>query len=205
VKVPGRLYAVVDPCGDNLDPVEIAADLLEGGARVLQLRWKNAGVDDIKRVGREILRHGSPYDAQLIINDHMDVALAIGAHGVHLGQEDLPADVARPLLRKLILGISTHDLEQAQAAEQSGADYIGFGPMFATMTKDTGYSTRGLDHLRQIRRAVRIPIVAIGGIHASNAARCLHAGADAVAMISGLVLAQNRVRAVREALCATAV
>ena len=115
----------------------------------------------------------------LIINDRLDLALAAEADGVHLGQEDLPLHTARKILgEKSIIGISTHDEEQALAAQQGGADYIGFGPMFGTGTKKTGYTPRGLEQLRIIRSLVRLPIVAIGGITEERASQVLAAGAN---------------------------
>lgn len=200
MRLPGPLYTIVDPCGRDIDPVEVAEQFLAGGARILQLRWKTATGADLIRAGREILRRCTGRGAFLIVNDRIDVALAIGAYGAHIGQEDLPTAAARTLLGSARLGVSTHDIDQAQEAAASGADYIGFGPMFPTTTKETGYEPRGLARLHEIRQAVAIPIVAIGGIGARNARDCIEAGADAVAMISELVLATDRVEAVRQVL-----
>jgi len=123
----------------------------------------------------------------LIVNDRVDIALACEADGVHLGQEDLPLYAARKLMGDRIIGISTHSTEQAQEAEDGGADYIGFGPMFGTTTKATGYSARGLTMLRQVRDTVRVPIVAIGGITEANVKEVWQAGADSAAIISDLL------------------
>jgi thiamine-phosphate pyrophosphorylase len=126
----------------------------------------------------------------LIINDRADIALAVDADGVHVGQEDLPLAAVRQVLGPhKIIGVSTHDLAQAREAQRSGADYIGFGPLFGTQTKATGYTARGLDQLQTIRAQVEVPIVAIGGINAQRAPAALDAGANAVAMISDIVLA----------------
>ncbi len=120
------------------------------------------------------------------------MALAADADGAHVGQEDLPADSARRLLGTgRILGVSTHDPGQAEAAQRAGADYIGFGPMFATGTKDTGYAPRGLDALREIRKVVALPILAIGGITLENVAEVIAAGATAPAVISAVVRAAD--------------
>jgi len=128
----------------------------------------------------------------LIINDRLDICLAINADGVHLGQEDLPINVARKLLGdRKVIGISTHDAEQARVAEEEGADYVGFGPLFPTITKQTGYTPRGLDQLREVRSRVKIPIVAIGGITSALAPAALRAGANAVAMISEIATASD--------------
>jgi thiamine-phosphate pyrophosphorylase len=130
--------------------------------------------------------------ALFIVNDRVDLALAADADGAHVGQEDVPAASARRLLGpRRLLGVSTHNLAQAEAAGQVGADYIGFGPMFATGTKDTGYTPRGLDALRGIRRAVSLPILAIGGISLENVARVIQAGATAPAVISAVVAAPD--------------
>ncbi|HEY3150518.1 MAG TPA: thiamine phosphate synthase, partial [Candidatus Binatia bacterium] len=119
------------------------------------------------------------------------IALACHADGVHLGQEDLPLAVGRKLMAAKLVGISTHDIEQAQEAERNGADYIGFGPMFGTTTKDTGYAPRGVDMLRKIRAAVKLPIVAIGGISEQNVRQVWQAGADSAAIISDILSADD--------------
>ncbi|GBE03401.1 thiamine-phosphate synthase [bacterium BMS3Abin09] len=125
--------------------------------------------------------------AALIINDHIDIALAVDADGVHLGQEDMPLIEARRIMgRKKIIGISTHTLGQAQKAEAEGADYIGFGPVFHTNTKDAG-KPKGLKALQKVRAHIKIPIVAIGGITSSNIREVLMSGADAAAIASGIL------------------
>lgn len=147
---------------------------------------------------RQLTRRGGYL---FIVNDRVDIALASQADGVHLGQEDLPLGVARKLIgREKIIGISTHDLSQAEEAERGGADYIGFGPIFGTTTKNTGYSPRGLAMLREIRKAVKIPIVAIGGITENNVTQVWEAGADAAAMISALMGAEDVAEKVRRIL-----
>jgi thiamine-phosphate pyrophosphorylase len=110
---------------------------------------------------------------------------------VHLGQEDLPLHAARKLMSGKIIGISTHDVEQAREAEAGRADYIGFGPIFGTATKETGYSARGLEMLRRVREVVSIPIVAIGGITEGNVKQVWQAGADSVAIISDILGADD--------------
>ncbi len=132
------------------------------------------------------------------MNDRVDLALAAGADGAHVGQEDLPAEAARRLLGEgRLLGVSTHDGRQADAAARAGADYIGFGPMFGTGTKDTGYTPRGLDLLREVRAAVDLPILAIGGITLDNVAGVIRAGATAPAVISAVVAARDIAGAAR--------
>ena len=152
-------------------------------------------------LAREIRQLSRTASSLFIVNDRVDIALAAQADGVHLGQEDLPLDIARKLMGKeKIIGLSTHDPAQAQAAERGGADYIGFGPIFGTSTKDTGYSPRGLAMLKEIRRAVKIPIVAIGGITEDNVSQVWEAGADAAAIISDLMRAGDVAEKVRRIL-----
>lgn len=127
----------------------------------------------------------------LIVNDHADIALAIGARGVHIGQDDLPLPDARRLLgAHRIIGVSTHTQQQAEEAEAGGADYIGFGPLFPTRTKDAG-PVQGIAQLRGIRSAVSLPIIAIGGISATNATDALAEGANGVAVISAVLSAPD--------------
>ena len=201
-RLPSRLYAIVDAGDDGRrDLVRLTEDLLRGGARLLQLRCKRAGAAAFLDAAIECQRLAARSGARLLINDRVDVALACGADGVHLGQSDLPLAAARRLLgADRWIGISTHDVEQARAAAAGGADYIGFGPIFATPTKQTGYSPRGLGGLRSVRAAVSLPIVAIGGIDLANAPEVVGAGADAAAMISALATARDVAAAVRVAL-----
>ncbi len=196
-RLPSRLYAILDAGDDGeRDVVHRAEALLSGGVRLLQLRWKRAGTAAFLDAAVECRRLAARYGACLLINDRVDVALACDADGVHLGQSDLPLAAARRLLgADRWIGISTHDVAQARAAADGGADYVGFGPIFATPTKHTGYSPRGLEALRDVRAAVSLPIVAIGGIDFDNAPEVLGAGADAAAMISALAVVAGRRRA----------
>src|SRR4029450_1467256 len=176
------LYAILDPAQTKeRAPEAVLRELLEGGAAILQLRVKTMAPSDFfqraQRPGAATRTHG----CKLIVNDRVDIALACHADGVHLGQEDLPLLVGRRLMGAKLVGISPPALEQAQEAERNGADYIGFGPMFGTTTKDTGYAARGVDMLRKIRAAVRLPIVAIGGINEQNVQQVWQAGADSAA------------------------
>jgi thiamine-phosphate pyrophosphorylase len=186
------LYAVLDPEQIKSSATEsVLRVLLQGGVKLLQLRVKAASPADFLQLARTARNLTRSHGCKLIVNDRVDIALGCDADGVHLGQEDLPLHAARKLLGNGIIGISTHDVEQAKEAEAGGADYIGFGPMFGTATKATGYSARGLEMLRQVRATVRIPIVAIGGITESNIAQIWQAGADSAAIISDLMGAED--------------
>ena len=190
VKLP-PLYAILDPEQTRSRPAErVLAALLEAGVSILQLRVKSLPPVDFLELAKQARAVTRAHGCKLIINDRVDIALACGADGVHLGQDDLPLSAGRKLMGQKIIGISTHDLDQARAAERDGADYIGFGPMFGTRTKATGYEARGPEMLHQIRRAVTLPIVAIGGITEANVQEVWQAGADSVAII-GDVLHDN--------------
>jgi len=189
---------MVDPTGCHA-PVELAQILLAAGARVLQLRLKNAGGRDFLDAAKTIAVMCRKHRAMFIVNDRVDIAMLADADGVHLGQDDLPIAAARNVAgQRMIIGISTHSLEQALAAERSGADYIGFGPMYPGGAKETRVG-QGLDNLRAVRATVKIPIVAIGGITEDAVPEVLGAGADAVAIITDVVRAQDipsKVRAI---------
>jgi thiamine-phosphate diphosphorylase len=199
---PSPLYVIADTLGrPELSFVKIAEKLCAGGAKLLQLRVKNLPSREYLAIAREVKAICHRAGCLLIINDRADIALAVDADGVHVGQEDLPLVAARKVLgSNKIIGVSTHDLQQAQTADRDGADYIGFGPMYGTTSKTTGYTARGLDQLREIRARVHLPIVAIGGITTDRASATLTAGADAIAMISDLVLAKDITTKVQETL-----
>jgi thiamine-phosphate pyrophosphorylase len=203
-RFPSPLYAIVDPCGrPDADLARLAGAFLDGGVRLLQLRWKGAPAGRLHDAAGAIQGLCAAHGAIFVVNDRVDVALAVGADGVHLGQDDLPLAAARRLVGTgRVIGISTHDRAQAEAAAAGGADYVGFGPLFGTKTKDTGHAARGLAALAEVRRTVAVPIVAIGGLTAENARSALGAGADAVAMISELALAADPAAKTRSVLAA---
>jgi thiamine-phosphate pyrophosphorylase len=191
--LPSPLYAILDPSQGKARPaIGILTDLLNGGAKLLQLRAKDLTSNEFYRLAIEARKLTRQSGCLLIVNDRVDIALASQADGVHLGQEDLPLETARKLMgEQKIVGISTHDLAQAQEAEKAGADYIGFGPIFGTSTKETGYSARGVEMLREVCAAAKIPVVAIGGITENNVAQVWNAGAEAAAIISDIMAAKN--------------
>ncbi len=189
-RLPSHFYAMIDPAGGH-EPVMLAETMLEAGARIMQLRLKDAPGRDFLAAARAIAEMCRKRGATLIVNDRVDIAILAGAHGVHLGQTDLPLDAARRIIgNDQMIGISTHNFEQARAAEDGGADYIGFGPMYPGGLRNNA-AGKGLDELRAIRAAVKIPIVAIGGITEARVAETLAAGADAVAIITDVVNAPD--------------
>lgn len=190
MRLPSHFYAIVDPAGGH-EPVALAEAMLEAGARIMQLRLKDASGRDFLAAARAIAERCRRRGAILIVNDRVDIAILADAHGVHLGQQDLSLEAARRIAGPdKVIGISAHTLEQARAAENGGADYIGFGPMYSGGLKNITAGV-GLDSLRAIRAAVRLPIVAIGGITEARVPETLAAGADAVAIITDVVKAPD--------------
>ncbi len=189
-RLPTHFYAKIDPAGGH-EPVMLAETMLDAGARIMQLRLKDAPGRDFLAAARAIADLCRKRGATLIVNDRVDIAILANAHGVHLGQTDLPVDAARRIIgHDRMIGISTHNVEQARAAEDGGANYIGFGPMYPGGLRNNA-AGKGLDELRAIRAAVKIPIVAIGGITEAHVAETLAAGADAVAIITDVVNAPD--------------
>jgi thiamine-phosphate pyrophosphorylase len=199
-----RLYPIIDTLGDpRLSHVSLAQVMLDAGVRFLQLRIKDQPTRRFVEIARCVKAVADRYSAQLIINDRTDIAKLLDAAGVHLGQEDLPVSAAREILGpNKIIGFSTHNSVQAEAAVRQGvADYIGFGPIYATASKERTDPVQGLEGLRLVRNRVSLPIAAIGGIAAQTMPHVLAAGADAVAMIGDIVRAGDvgaKVRALLE-------
>jgi thiamine-phosphate pyrophosphorylase len=169
-----------------LTPEEMAMAALRAGAGWIQYREKEKTRREIYLKSLRLRELTREFGAAFIVNDHADIALAVGADGVHLGQDDLPLGEARGLMGNRIIGISTHSLAEALEAERGGADYIGFGPVFLTATKDAG-GPKGVDALKEIKKHVGVPVVAIGGITLESLPRVLDAGADAVAVASAIL------------------
>ena len=193
------LYAIVDSRALNgRSHLKVADRLIRGGAKAIQLRDKLSSKDKLLPIAQQLSKLCSQHTVLFIVNDHLDLALAAGADGLHLGQEDLPIKVARKLLPiDKILGCSVTTVDQATAAESDGADYLAVGSIYPTSSKETA-KVVGLERLRQIRQAVSLPLVAIGGINKDNAAEVLATGADAVAAISAILEADDIEEAARQ-------
>lgn len=182
-----KLYAITDRQLSNSTNEEIVRQLLVGGARWIQLRDKEANAREIFDDARRCLPLVNGAGGKLIVNDRVDVALTAEADGVHLGQEDLAVEEAREILGPhKIIGLSTHNLEQFQAALETSADYIAIGPIYETKTKENPSPVVGLELLREAKRLADRPLVAIGGITHARAREVLAAGADSLAIISAL-------------------
>ena len=178
--------------------VDVVRAAIQGGATVIQLREKEASTREMIALGRALLAMTRPARVPLIINDRVDVALAIDADGVHVGQDDMPAAVARQMIGPdKILGVSAETVEEAQAAEREGADYLGVGDVYGTTTKPDAGPPIGLEGLRRVAEAVSIPVVGIGGITPENAAAVIEAGAAGVAVVSAVMAAADPQEATR--------
>jgi len=199
MKLPSHFYAMVDTAFGH-EPVALAETMLDAGARIIQLRLKDLPARDLLAAARAIAGLARARGATFIVNDRVDIAMLANAHGVHLGQDDLPLDAARRIAGAgMIVGVSTHSVEQACAAEDGGADYIGFGPMYPGGLKSI-VAGQGLENLRAVRAAVKIPIVAIGGITEATIPEILNAGADAAAIITDVIAAPDIAAKVRSIL-----
>jgi len=187
-----RLYPILVPSrignGTLAEVIEFAREIVDGGATLIQLREKSASSREIVRIARELGRV-LPDQVRLIVNDRADLAVAAGAHGVHLGQDDLAPEAARRIIGpNCLLGVSTHNPEQLRQANQSPADYLAVGPVFSTLSKENPDPIIGLEGITTARALTQKPLVAIGGITRANARSVIEAGADAVAVISDLLL-----------------
>jgi len=183
-----RLYGIIDLnyVSDGQAPA-ILKKLIDGGIDAVQLRGKNRSVDELSALAEQLLEQTMAANIPFIVNDHAVVADRVEVQGVHVGQDDDSiAQVRRAVSRPVIVGKSTHSLSQAIAAEREGADYLGFGPLFATPTKPD-YLPIGLNEIREVHRQINIPIFCIGGIKLDNLPQVIAAGATRVVIVSGLL------------------
>jgi len=192
------LYVVLDRTaarGRDLD--DLLAAVIDGGCRMVQLREKEWPSGRLLPVARRLRERCGRAGVTFVVNDRVDLAVAAEADAVHLGQDDLPARVARPLLRAgMLLGVSTHSAEQARAAREDGADYVAVGSMFPTATKPE-FQLVGPALIRKLRGEIRVPLVGIGGITHENVADVVRAGADGIAVISAVCAAPDPTAATR--------
>jgi thiamine-phosphate pyrophosphorylase len=200
-----KLYPITDSKLSGLSHAKQVKRLSAGGATFIQLREKQHAPREFYKEAEEAMRVARSCGVRLILNDRIDIALALCADGVHLGQDDLPPERARELLgEQAIIGFSTHSVEQAKAAARLPVDYIAIGPIFETQSKENPDPVVGLDGLRRARQVVRqIPLVAIGGIGRQNVKEVLEAGADSVAVISLLLANPLEIEARTQEIMAT--
>jgi thiamine-phosphate pyrophosphorylase len=196
-----RLYGIIDLgyIGES-DAASVAEQMIEGGVDLLQLRAKGKSLDELAGHAARLHELTAKFSTPLIVNDHAEIASQMPVEGVHVGQDDDPIEVARRKARRpVLIGKSTHSLGQALAAQREGADYIGFGPIFATPTKPE-YAPIGLTDIRRVHAEISLPIFCIGGINIDNLQSVIDAGANRVVMVSALLKAHNIVDYAR---CAT--
>ncbi len=192
MRLPSRLYVILDrSVSRGRDLPELLEAVLGGGCRLVQLREKTMPLGDLLPLARRMAERCRQAGALFVVNDRADLALAADVGGLHVGQDDLPANAARRLLRPgMILGVSTHDEEQARRAVADGADYVAVGSIFPTGSK-AGFQLVGPDLVRRLRPTLPVPLVGIGGITADNATEVFAAGADGVAVISAVCAAPD--------------
>lgn len=186
------LYVILDrTAARGRDLADILESTIAGGCRMVQLREKEWPSGRLLALAERLRARCRDARVDFVVNDRLDLALALAADGVHLGQEDLPPGVARPLLRAgMLLGISTHSVEQARAAQAAGADYVAVGAMFPTATKPD-FELVGPDLVRTLRAEMRVPLIGIGGITPQNVGDVIRAGAAGVAVISAICAADD--------------
>ncbi len=203
-KIDCSLYLVTDRSLARNRPIEqVVREAILGGVTVVQLREKDLGSDRFLQQARSMKSVTDEMGVPLIINDRLDIAMECAAAGVHLGQEDMGcAEARRTAGERMIIGISVSTPQEAVSAEAAGADYLGVSPIFLTGTKTDTPPPSGLEGLRAIRKAVRIPLVGIGGINATNTADIIRAGADGVAVVSAIMAAPDPRMATRQLIAA---
>ena len=196
-----RLYGIIDlGYVQRRDAARIMEQMIEAGVDLIQLRGKNKSIGELMQLSAELHELTAKSSTPLIVNDHAEIARRVPVEGVHVGQDDDTIQLARQkAARKILVGKSTHSLEQARAAQGEGADYIGFGPIFATPTKPD-YTPIGLEDVRRVHAEVNLPIFCIGGVNIDNLQSVIDAGARRVVMVSALLKAHNIVDYAR---CAT--
>lgn len=196
------LYVIMDAALSRFPAVELAERLVSGGAELIQYRDKKATSRELYETCGALTGRLAKFPVRLIVNDRADVAAIVGAGGVHVGQDDLPAEAARAIVGpEPWVGVSTHTLEQVRQADATEADYVAFGPVFPTTTKETADPTVGIEWLRRARALTRKPLVAIGGITLERVEQVWRAGADSAAVARDVIAAADpaaRVKAYRE-------
>ena len=194
-----RLYLIADrQLIDKKAFLRFVFEAIEGGVDTVQLRDKESETKEFTAIARKLRALTRSKGIRFIVNDRVDVAAAVNSDGVHLGQDDLSLPVARKMLgENKIIGISTHNLTQALSAEKQGADYIAIGPVFKTTTKNAGRPV-GPEMIRRIKKRVKLPLVAIGGINEDNIEDAANAGADCFAVASAIIRARDTRETVRK-------
>lgn len=189
-----KLYLITDRkiFTDNNLYMNAIEEALKGGIRAIQLREKDLNTRELLELAYTIRKLTGEYDAKLFINDRLDIALAVDADGVHLGRNSIPAHAARKIVQnKLMIGVSTHSLDEALEAEKDGADFITLGPVYQTPSKIKYGEPIGIDTLREVTSQISMPVFGIGGIKLDRVKEVMEAGADGVALISAIFASED--------------
>lgn len=193
-----RLYLITDRNQTGGRPlIDVVKEALDGGVKAVQLREKDLPIRELLRLAEEMRKITKEAGAMLFINGRIDAAMAVEADGIHLGQTDLPVDVVRKIVgNRFMIGVSTHNLNEAKEAEAGGADFITFGPVYETPLKLKYGRPVGAEALKRVKSGISIPVYAIGGIKSGNIEQVLGTGADGVALISAIIGAKEPKKAV---------
>lgn len=197
-----ELYVIIDSrMMKGRSPIQVAKEAIEGGATAIQLREKKMESRDLCNLATSLKKIAKQEKALFLVDDRVDIAKACDADGVHLGSEDLPVKIARKLLGgNKIIGATVRNLSQALKAQREGADYLSLGPIFPTRTKKNLPPPRGLKAITRVKKKIKIPLIAIGGINRDNVASVIRAGADGAAVVSAVGEAKNVQKTTRELL-----
>jgi thiamine-phosphate pyrophosphorylase len=188
LSVDFKLYLITDRKVAKMPLPEAVRLAIKGGVRAVQLREKDLPMRELLALAQELRKITKEFNARLFINDRVDVAVAVDADGVHLGGQSMPPFAVRKIVGgNMLIGASTHSIEEAGEAEKGGADFITFGPIFSTPSKEIFGAPVGIEALRTVKKNVRIPVFGLGGIKSENIAQVMQAGADGIAMISAIL------------------
>ena len=197
-----RIYLVTDRKIAKQPFLKVIKEALKGGVKAIQLREKDLSSEEMYGLAKEIRNITEKKNALLIINDRIDIALAAGADGVHLGWQSMPVKEARRILgKKKLIGVSTHSLKDAVLAQENGADFITFGTIYPTVSKEGLTDFKGPEAIKEIRKKIKIPLIAIGGIKEGNIKDVILNGADGVAVISAIMASEKPYEAAKGLVC----
>lgn len=199
MSVDFKLYLITDRKQTRMPLPDAVRLALKGGVRAVQLREKDLPIRELLALALELRMLTGEFGAKLFINDRVDVAVAVEADGVHLGHQSMPPEAVRKIVgRKMLIGVSTHNREEALSAEKNGADFITFGPIFPTPSKMKYGAPVGTDSIVELKKNVHVPVFGLGGIKTENVREVLKAGTDGVAMISAIFAAEDIQKAAEE-------
>jgi thiamine-phosphate pyrophosphorylase len=194
-----KVYLITDRKQTKVPLPEAVRLALQGGVRTIQLREKDLPIRELLALAQDMRSLTTEYSAKLFINDRVDVAIAVGADGVHLAHQSMPPEAVRRIVGdRMLIGVSTHTIEEAKAAEAGGADFITFGPVFLTPSKAAFGQPVGLECLKDAKKTVKIPLFGLGGIKSGNISQVIDSGADGIAMISDIFGADDIERAAED-------